>query len=282
MRPRNVIAIFTVVAGLSASAAPPEAPAAPQAPAAPATPTGRVWLGVFLGDEVDGGVQILEIVPGGPAAKAGLNSGDIVIRIDGKDVAQEADLTKVLKRHAPGETVGLTILRGGETKNKDLVLGTLPRRATVSLPAVPPVPLVLEEPGRAVDILGIEVGEIPPELRTHLGGPADAGLLVVKVAADGVSAKALKVGDLLVSAGGTPVASEADLDRVVFDRSSGPMTVAGRRSKAPFSAEIELRVKSREQRDREARARMLEMRIRQMESQLDELRRQLRDVTGAP
>jgi len=163
MLARNLLAIFTVLAGLSASAAaPPEAPAAPQPPVAPAAPTGRVWVGVFLGDEVDGGVQILEVVPGGPAAKAGLTSGDIVIRIDGKDVAEEKDLSRALSRHAPGETVGLTILRGGETKNKDLVLGTLPRRATVSLPAVPPAPMVLEEPGRAVEILGIEVGEIPP------------------------------------------------------------------------------------------------------------------------
>ena len=238
MRPRNLLAIFTVVAGLSASAAPPETPAA-----AP-PPTGRVWVGVFLGDEVDGGVQILEVVPGGPAAKAGLSSGDIVIRIDGKDVAQERDLSRALSRHAPGETVGLTILRGGETTSKELVLGTPPQRPKVPLPPLPPAPLDVQESGRAAEVLGVEVGEIPAELRTHMGGPADAGLLVGKVGADGISAKALKVGDLLVSVGGAPVATEEDLDRVVFDRSSGPMTVAGRRSKAPFSALIRPRYTS--------------------------------------
>jgi S1-C subfamily serine protease len=274
MQTRRLIAICAVAAAVSLVAAAP-APSPPPPPAAPA----RVWVGVFLGDAVDGGVQILEVVPGGPAAKAGLTSGDLVIRIDGKDVAEEGDLSRALARHAPGETVGVTILRAGETKDKQLVLGTAPRRPYPSIPAVPPVP---EEPGRAVEVLGIEVGEIPSDLRTHLGGPADAGLLVVKVSPDGVSAKALRVGDLLVSAGGKTLATEEDLDHAVLDRSSGPMTVAGRRSKAPFSADVTLRLKSPEQRAREARARLLEATIRQLEAQLSELKRQLATLTDAP
>jgi serine protease Do len=240
-----------------------------------------VWVGVFLGDAVDGGVQVLEVVPGGPAAKAGIVSGDLVIRIDGKDVAEEKDLSKTLARHAPGESVRLTILRGGETKDKTLVLAPSPQVTRV-LPLPPPPPAVVEEPDSAVELLGIEVGEIPAELRTHLGGPPDAGLLVVKVAPDGIAAKALRVGDLLVSAGGKPVATEADLDRAVLERSSGPMTVAGRRSKDAFSSSIELHLKSPEQRQREARARMLESTIRRLESQLARLKQELAALTDAP
>jgi len=60
------------------------------------------------------------------------------------------------------------------------------------------------------------------------------------------------------------------------------VTVAGRRSKAPFSADVTLRLKSPEQRAREARARMLEATIRQLEAQLSELKRQLKTLTDAP
>jgi serine protease Do len=245
-----------------------------------------VWVGVFFGDAVDGGVQILEVVPDGPAARAGLASGDLVIRIDGNDVAERGDLSRVLERHAPGETVGVTILRDGETEDRKLVLGSQPRKVwSIPAPRVPPVPPLPPgrgEPATAAELLGIEVGEIPAELRRHLGGPADAGLLVVKVAPEGIAAKALQVGDLLVSAGGRPVATEADLNGAVLERSSGPMTIGGRRSKEAFKADVTLRLKSPEQRAREARARMLEGTIRQLEAQLVELKRQLAALSAAP
>ena len=250
------------------------------APAPAPAPSSRSWLGVWLEDAVDGGVQIIEVVPNGPAAKAGLTSGDLVIRIGKKDVADRNELSHALEGLPPGTPVAVTILRKGESKETQLVLGTA--RPPGVIAPVPPVAPVPREPASAALVLGIGVGEIPEELRKHLGGPANAGLLVVRVTPDGISGKALKAGDLLVSVGGTAVATEADLDRAVLSRSSGPVALAGRRAKEPFTSEVALRLKSPEQRAREARKMAIEDSIRQLERRLSELKRQLDDLSDVP
>jgi S1-C subfamily serine protease len=269
---RALVSLLFVTTGLVRAAGPAPAPV-------PEPSSSRVWVGVFFGDAVDGGVQIIEVVPQGPAAKAGLTSGDLVIRIDGKDVTDRRDLSRALEGHAPGDTVGVTILREGEAKETKVVLGSSPRTPWPPVPPVPPVPV---EPTSAADLLGISIQEIPEDLRKALGGPADAGLLVMRVDPEGISSKALKPGDLLTSIGGKPVATEAGLDRAVLNRSSGPVALAGRRSKASFTSEVSLRLKSPEQRAREERARALENTIRQLEGRLVELKRQLAQLSETP
>ena len=278
-------AIFSTVL-LAASVSWAAGPAPTPAPKTPLPPRpGPAWIGVFLGDAVDGGVRILEVVDEGPAAKAGLTSGDLVIRVDGKDIADRGDLSRALDRHAPGDTLQITILRAGESRDMKVLLGAPRTPVYTPMPPVrvkvPEVPMPVE-PTSAATLLGIGVEAVPEELRTHLGGPADAGLLVLRVAPDGLSAKALRAGDLLVSVGGKPIATEADLDRVVLARSSGPVALVGRRSKAAFTSEVSLLLRSPEQRRRESRARALEDAIRQLEERLLELKRELKSLSDSP
>jgi S1-C subfamily serine protease len=87
------------------------------------------------------GAWIQEVVPGGPGDKAGLRAGsvrktfqeqpwrvggDIVTKIDGQAVDQDADLSEGLDDKAPGDTVTLTILRDGDTRDVRVKLGTRP------------------------------------------------------------------------------------------------------------------------------------------------------------
>jgi S1-C subfamily serine protease len=89
----------------------------------------------------DHGAWLQEVVDGGPADRAGLKAGgerktfqeqpwrvggDVVTRIDGHDVRQDADLARSLDGHAPGESVTLTIVRGGEDRDIKVTLGTRP------------------------------------------------------------------------------------------------------------------------------------------------------------
>ena len=87
-RQRGVLAALLLATGL--------VHAAGETPAPAPAPASRSWLGVWLEDAVDGGVQIIEVVPNGPAAKAGLASGDLVIRIGSKDVADRIELSNAL------------------------------------------------------------------------------------------------------------------------------------------------------------------------------------------
>ncbi len=68
----------------------------------------------------------LAIVPESPAEKAGLAEGDIILEFDGQKIDEKHNLSKIIMRHSPGDKVKLKILREGEEKNLNLVLGEVP------------------------------------------------------------------------------------------------------------------------------------------------------------
>ncbi|MBI3751436.1 MAG: trypsin-like peptidase domain-containing protein [Chloroflexi bacterium] len=66
------------------------------------------------------------IVPGGPAEKAGLKAGDIIVAVESQAIDAEHPLDLVLSGYAPGQTIDLTILRSGVTSHVKITLGTRP------------------------------------------------------------------------------------------------------------------------------------------------------------
>jgi len=66
------------------------------------------------------------VVPGSPAADAGLQAGDIVVAVDGQSVDRDHDLSTRLLPHMPGDAVVLSILRNGKSENVTVTLGTFP------------------------------------------------------------------------------------------------------------------------------------------------------------
>jgi aminopeptidase N len=94
---------------------PPGAASAPP-PAAGAGPARRVSLGTIPDFAKEtGGVLLSGTMPGSPAEKAGLLKGDILTRIGPAPVDNLSDLSAALKAHAPGDTVEVEVLRGGQT-----------------------------------------------------------------------------------------------------------------------------------------------------------------------
>lgn len=72
------------------------------------------------------GVLVAEVSPGGPAAKAGVRQGDIIIEIDGDDMVQSSDVLIAIRDRQPGEVVELTIDRNGQTMTIDVTLEERP------------------------------------------------------------------------------------------------------------------------------------------------------------
>lgn len=71
----------------------------------------RAWLGVFC-YAMNQHVVIAGLLPGGPGEQAGLKSGDVVLAVDGQDIADRASLYRKLWMHRPGEPITLKVVRG--------------------------------------------------------------------------------------------------------------------------------------------------------------------------
>ncbi len=73
------------------------------------------------------GVYVQQVVSGSPAAKAGLQQGDIIFGMDNDTVADQSDFQKALLKHKPGDTVTLKINRGGTEQTVQVTLGEKPQ-----------------------------------------------------------------------------------------------------------------------------------------------------------
>jgi serine protease DegQ len=79
-----------------------------------------------LGVNTTSGVVVLDVVSGGPAAKAGLQPGDVITAINGKQVATVEDFLAVLRPLSPGDTVTVSYLRGDAKREAKVVLADRP------------------------------------------------------------------------------------------------------------------------------------------------------------
>ena len=70
--------------------------------------------------------MLREVIAGGPAATAGLQSGDVITRIGDVDVTSMSGLVVALRDHQPGETVTVTYVRGGQPTTVNVVLAQKP------------------------------------------------------------------------------------------------------------------------------------------------------------
>jgi S1-C subfamily serine protease len=77
--------------------------------------------------DVNYGAYVYDVSRNGPAAKAGIQAGDIITAINGQQIDQTNSFTEVLYAHKPGETVQVTIDRGGQTQSVDVTLGERPQ-----------------------------------------------------------------------------------------------------------------------------------------------------------
>jgi len=176
------------------------------------------------------GADVNVVEPGGPAARAGIRLGDVIVAVDDHPVEDATDLTAYLARYEPGDTVEVTVLRGERRRTIDVQLGVF---EVTREPQTEPV----ARAGPAERALGFRMEELDAELAGRFGWPAEErGVIVTDVGRFAPAALAgLRPGQKVVSVDGEPVEGSADLERIASDVEPGE--VVSLHVRAPDEAE---------------------------------------------
>ena len=182
------------------------------------TPVGED-LANALGLEKNRGEFVARVVAGEGGEKAGLKEGDIVLKVDGRDVSPEATLSYIVANVKPGTRIPLDILREGKPMRLNAVVGTRPPEEKLAQSNFNPeenkdFDKDTDTPDAKVvrDAIGISVIPLDAEIARQLGMGADTKGVVIDVAGQGTGATAgLRRGDVIVSATYQPVTTPAAL-----------------------------------------------------------------------
>ncbi|MGH8687598.1 MAG: DegQ family serine endoprotease [Burkholderiales bacterium] len=148
------------------------------------------------------GALVAAISPGSAAEKSGLEVGDVVLKYDGRDVADSAAFAAMVGEAKPGDRAKLDIWRKGAPRTLTATLGTSTEGGTQSASS---------DHGNGNARFGLAVRPLTPEERSQ-ANVATGGLLVESV--NGAAARAgIAPGDIVLQAGGKPVKSVNDLRR---------------------------------------------------------------------
>lgn len=182
------------------------------------TPVGED-LADALGLEKNRGEFVARVVAGEGGDKAGLKEGDIVLKVDGREVSPEATLSYIVANIKPGTRIPLDILREGKPLRLNAVVGTRPPEEKLAQSNFNPeenkdFDKDSDSPDAKIirDAIGLSVIPLDAEIARQLGMGTDVKGVVIDIAGQGTAAQAgLRRGDVIVSATYQPVTSPAAL-----------------------------------------------------------------------
>jgi serine protease Do len=176
----------------------------------------RGWLGVTIqnltpelvksfGVKEEKGVLVTDVIKSGPAGKAGLKRGDLIVEFDGKSVADGTGLRNMVANEAPGKTAQIKLIRLGKTETLSLTIGELPSKVVAK---------------KAVEhnnvLKGVQVQLLTPDLRAALNIPADVeGVLVAGVSEESPSYGVISKNDVIEEVDRKPVKDLKDYEGIV-------------------------------------------------------------------
>ena len=169
-----------------------------------------------LGATVDRGIVVVDVAPDGPAAKAGLQRGDVITKVDGTPVGDVGHFRNLIAATPPGSRLSLAFVRGDREQTVTVEAGELSDRAAVPASADAPA-----------GPLGLSVIEPTPELTKRLGlPPGTQGVVVQEVLPGGRAAQAgLRPGDVILEVNRQPVRTVEDFTRALTQARDQPLVV---------------------------------------------------------
>jgi len=224
-------------------------------------------LGIRIDDTGDG-VKVGEVSPNGPAEKAGIKAGDVIVAFDGEKVRSGRQLTRLVRETPGGKTVTARVRRDGSEKDlqitpaegsaagtftwngnfndlQDRLNGMTDRLNNLNFDRMRNFNFDYNFPemlsGRR---LGVSTSELTDQLAKFFG--VDDGVLVTAVTDGSAAAKAgLKAGDVITSIDGHRVTSREDLVRDLRDGTSDDVSIGIVREKKESTVKASVPVPSR-------------------------------------
>ena len=206
------------------------------------------------------GVAVAKVLDGSPAHAAGLQDGDVIVRVNGEEISSNRKLTRLISEISPDHTAKVAVIRGGAEREINVTLGRrpMPKFADGSFafpeglerfdfknlpefdkfefkfpdmeklerykmaPGQPGEPLMFSFGNRRQ--IGVGLTPLSKQLSDHFG--VTNGAMVNTVRQDSPAAKAgLKAGDIILEVDGKAVKGELDVARAIGEKNEGEVTV---------------------------------------------------------
>ena len=185
--------------------------------------TRRGWLGVkiqsvspdmvkTLGLDRPRGALVADVTPTGPAEKAGLLAGDVIVKFNGQDIHEMRDLPRIVAETAVGTDVDVKVMRQGKLMDVMVVLGRLEsgEKLMAQQEAAP-------DDKAVQDVLGMKLSPVTDQLRSKFKIADNVEGAVITEVAPGSSAaeKRLAPGDIISEAGERKITTPEDVSKRV-------------------------------------------------------------------
>ncbi len=190
--------------------------------------TRRGWLGVQIQTVTDEiaesldledakGALVSGVIKDGPAEASGIQSGDVILNFDGKDVEQMRDLPGIVAETPVDKEVDVVILRKGESMTVRVKLGRLEDGEKGLVSTGQQDQKQEEEEEETLELLGLKLTELTDDVRKEANIPAETqGLLVMEVEAGSAAQdKGIQAGEVVVQIGQESVTTLPDAQKQV-------------------------------------------------------------------
>ncbi|HET8624728.1 MAG TPA: trypsin-like peptidase domain-containing protein [Gemmatimonadales bacterium] len=172
----------------------------------------RAWTGLEVAGPSSmrnwksvGGVELVSVAPGGPAERAGLAAGDVLVSANGRQLRNFLDWEAVKLDLQVGDTVTLEVRQGGRTTPRRLVTGDLPTVTADKLTALRDIQLVT----------------VTPSIRAERGIRSEEGALIFRIAPAASRSSGLREGDVIIAVNRTAVRTAAQAGQLLERRAGG-------------------------------------------------------------
>jgi serine protease Do len=200
----------------------------------------RAYLGIMVQDVTPGiaksmnlkdmqGVLVGDVTPTGPAAKSGIQRGDVIQELNGKTMADSRELRMAISMMNPDASVKLKVLRNGTPTDMTVKLGELPTDKEVAK----------TEEGKSGEIFeGVTLENLDSEIARQLGLPsATSGVVVTDISPSSPQADSgLRRGDVIQEVNHQPVKNVGQLEEAVHKAGKNPLLLVNRQGNTMFIA----------------------------------------------